>query len=226
MQMTGQRLDKKDYYFLSYYFKHLDEFPMPELFLGCEFPWQVLERAKTLLNERGGYVSPSAKIHKTAEIVGPVWIGDNCEIGHGALIRPFTILGVGCHAGHGCEIKHSLLQNGAKVASLAFVGDSLLGKSARIGSGVITGNRKFDQSQITCKFPDGVREPLGSDYFGVVLGDNSRLGANCVTQPGTHIGAFTWVYPLTAVRGFLPERKRAYHERTLVLTDNTALELK
>jgi bifunctional UDP-N-acetylglucosamine pyrophosphorylase/glucosamine-1-phosphate N-acetyltransferase len=224
--MNKQGIKKPDYFYLDYYFKHIDEFELPELFNGCEFPWQVLKRATELLSKNGGFISSTAKIHKTAELVAPVWIGDDCEIGHGALIRPFTIMGRGCHTGHGSEVKHSILQNGAKVASLAFVGDSVLGKSARIGSGVITGNRRFDQSEVTCKFADGTREPLGSDYFGVVLGDNSRLGANSVTQPGTHIGAFTWVYPMTNVRGFVPERKRVYHEQTLTLADNAALELK
>ena len=38
-----------------------------------------------------------------------------------------------------------------KVASLDFVGDSILGKSTRIGSGCILANRRFDQKNIEIK---------------------------------------------------------------------------
>ncbi|MDR0817997.1 MAG: UDP-N-acetylglucosamine pyrophosphorylase [Oscillospiraceae bacterium] len=206
--------------YLSYYFANLEDFPFTDIFGGCEFPWQVLLRVKELMKSGQNRIGAGSVIHPSAEIKGPVWIGENAEIGHGALIRPYTVVGNNCSVGHGSEVKHSILLNGSKVASLAFVGDSFLGKSARIGSGVITANRKFNQSNVTVKGED-----LNSDYFGLVLGDNSRLGANSVTQPGTHIGRFTWVYPLTNIRGFVPSNKRVYHERALTMEENESLEL-
>jgi bifunctional UDP-N-acetylglucosamine pyrophosphorylase/glucosamine-1-phosphate N-acetyltransferase len=206
---------------LTYYFQHLQDFPMPEIFEDCEFPWEVLLRVKELLRGKTNYIGEGTTVHPSAELTGPVWIGRSCEIGHGALIRPYTVIGDGCSVGHGSEVKHSVLMNGSKVASLSFVGDSILGKSARVGSGVITANRNFNQSVIKCKGED-----LHSDYFGAVLGDYSRLGANSATQPGTHIGRFTWIYPMTSVRGFVPEKKRVYHERHTVYEENEAIELK
>ncbi|MDR2605780.1 MAG: hypothetical protein LBC38_00675, partial [Oscillospiraceae bacterium] len=165
---------------LTYYFRFLQDFPMQSLIEGCEFPWELLQRAKELLRGKSNHIGEGTTIHPGAELSGPVWIGKNCEIGHGALIRPYTVIGDGCAVGHGSEVKHSILMNGSKVASLAFVGDSVIGKSARVGSGVITANRKFNQSAVKC-----AGEDLRSDFFGVVLGDYSRLGANSVTQPGT-----------------------------------------
>lgn len=232
---------------LEHYFQQLDKFPFPEFFSDITDTYEILAKAKTFLDEtltRKGicenhgtilgrapavhgccYIGEGTKIYDDVCIIGPVYIGRNCEISHGAVIRPNTIIADGCSVGHGSEVKHTVMFSGAKVASLSFAGDCVLGVSARIGSGVITANRKFDQSEVTLKY-GGERHPLGDSFFGVVLGDSARLGANCVTQPGTHIGHHSWVFPLTNVRGFIPECTRVYEKRELALEPNEIVELK
>ncbi len=232
----------------SYYFEHKDAFPFPEFFEGMVHPWQPLEKVNAFLDallvkpnvqemhgiDKGGrisfygnyYVGEGTVIYNDVTIMGPVYIGKNCEIMPGSIIRPNTIIGDNCVLGHCSEVKHSVVMNGAKIQSTSFCGDCVVGKSARIGSGVITANRKFDQSNATIKDNNGEKIDLGSSFFGCILGDNSRLGANSVTQPGTHIGAYTWVFPMTCVRGFIPREKRVYHERSLVFDENEVLELK
>ncbi|MCL2568444.1 MAG: hypothetical protein FWE12_03270 [Oscillospiraceae bacterium] len=232
---------------LDYYFSNHDAFPFPNWFEGMEQPSEILEKAtaflKTRLVEPGVqenhatmkgtaphlygpyYIGKNTVIYNNVTIIGPVYIGENVDILPGATIRPGTIISDNCSVGHGSEIKHSVLFAGAKVASLAFVGDSVLGKSARIGSGVITANRKFDQTNATLTL-DSERHDLGADFFGVIIGDSARLGANSVTQPGTHIGPHTWIFPLTNVRGFIPREKRVFAEQTLRMTENDVLELK
>ena len=64
------------------------------------------------------------------------------------------------------------------------------------------------------------------EFFGCVLGDNSRIGANATTSPGTFIGPYTWIYPLTSVFGFVPGEKRVYTEPNLIFKDNEKTELK
>jgi bifunctional UDP-N-acetylglucosamine pyrophosphorylase/glucosamine-1-phosphate N-acetyltransferase len=204
-----------------YFFSHIDAFPFESVFSGLDYPCQVLDRLKALMLDSEIVIGANTKIHPSAEIAAPVWIGNNCEIGHAALIRPYTIIGDNCSVGHGSEVKHSILMNGAKVSSLAFVGDSILGNSARVGSGAITANRKFNQTDIKLN-----GEALGSDFFGVILGDHSRLGANSVTLPGTHIGQYTWVFPMTVASGSVPSRKRVSSNAKMVITDNTPVELK
>jgi bifunctional UDP-N-acetylglucosamine pyrophosphorylase/glucosamine-1-phosphate N-acetyltransferase len=234
---------------LDYYFKRPDKFPIPGFLTDCTTPADILAFAKVFLTNienspkgkieenhgeiRGAgptlynsyYIDSGTVTWNGVTIIGPVYIGRDCEIMPGAVIRPYTIIGDNCSVGHGSELKHAVLFNGAKVASLAFVGDSVLGASARVGSGVITANRKFDQTEVSLKL-DGETHALGSDYFGLILGDNSRLGANCTTQPGTHIGANTWIFPGIAVRGFIPEATRVTEDRKLVLAENPIIELK
>jgi NDP-sugar pyrophosphorylase family protein len=232
---------------VHYYFSHYERFPFAGFFDDIQSPAEILAKAKTFLNElltvpnvkenhgemkgedvyfHGNYyIGEGTVIYDGVTIIGPVYIGKNCEIMPGAVIRPNTIISDKCSVGHGSEVKHCVMFGGSKVASLAFAGDCVLGASARIGSGVITANRKFNQTNATVKI-DGQRHDLGDAFFGCILGDSSRLGANSVTQPGTHIGPYTWIYPMTAVRGFIPRAKRVYHPRDLTFEDNEIVELK
>ncbi len=171
------------------------------------------------------FIDEGTKIHSNVTIQGPVLIGKNVEIQSGALIRPGTIIGDNASVGHASETKHCILQNKSKVASLSFVGDSILGKSTRIGSGTILANRRFDQKNINIKV-DGQKIDTGSDFFGSVIGDNTRLGANVASLPGTFIGPFTWVLPGLQVRGFIPAEKRIFPKTEYIMTDNEKVELK
>ena len=231
---------------INYYFEKPERFPVPGFLDDLKEPSEILMKAKEYLrtelvdknvfenrgivqgtepNFHGCYfIGAGTVIYDGVTIIGPVYIGRDCEIMPGATIRPYTIIGDKCAVGHGAEIKHGVLFGGAKVASLAFVGDSVLGASARVGSGVITANRMFNQKNVTVKI-SGEKHDLGDTYFGAIIGDSARLGANCVTQPGTHIGPYTWLLPMTAVRGFIPREKRVYHPREIVMEENGITEL-
>ena len=231
---------------LNYYFKEMDKFTFKEVFDGCTYPWEALEKAKEYIKvqivdkdvkvnkaEVGEFVSISGnyfidegtKIHANAVIQGPVMIGKNVEIQSGALIRPWTVIGDNCVVGHASEVKHCILQNKSKVASLAFCGDTILGKSTRIGSGIILANRRFDQQNITVKV-NGEKYDVGTDFFGAIIGDSTRLGANSTTVPGTFIGPYTWILPTVQVRGFIPAEKRVFPMTEYRIDENPRVELK
>ena len=215
---------------INYYFGDIENFAHKELFDGVEHAYQVLDRIRPYVNkyvegrESNIVIGENVKIHPTAVIKGPVIIGKNCEIDAHAYVRPYTILGDDVMVGHGTEIKASILFNRAKASSLTFVGDSILGKSVRIGSGAITANRSFSQDNIILKTTED-KIDTGRDFFGCIIGDNTRIGCNSVIAPGSHIGGYTWIYPLTNISGFIPEAKRVYHEKPLTMRDNERKEL-
>lgn len=231
---------------LNYYFKEIENFTFKKVFDNCIHPWDVVNNINAFLKSEivdkdvkvnkatvgefcsitGNYfIDEGTKIHSNVTIEGPVMIGKNVEIQSGALIRPGTIIGDNASVGHASEVKHSILQNKAKVASLAFVGDSILGKSTRIGSGVIVANRRFDQKTVEAKV-NGEKISLETDFFGAIIGDSSRLGANAVSVPGTLIGPYTWILPTVQCRGFIPAEKRIYPLAQYRVEDNPKVELK
>ena len=231
---------------LDYYFKEMDKFTFKEVFEGCTYPWEALEKAKQYIKEQivdkdvkvnkaevGEFVSISGnyfidegtKIHANAVVQGPVMIGKNVEILSVALVRQWTVIGDNCVVGHSSEVKHCIMQNKSKVASLAFCGDTILGKSTRIGSGIILANRRFDQQNITVKI-NGEKHDVGTDFFGAIIGDSTRLGANSTTVPGTFIGPYTWILPTVQVRGFIPAEKRVFPMTEYRIDENPRVELK
>lgn len=234
---------------LEYYFNHYEDNEIfKKIAKGVKNVWELQDNKKKYIEEEivgknktenngeakgnnitfsGNYIiGEGTKIYNNATIEGPVYIGKNCEVKEGSYIRPGTIIGDNCVVGFNSEVKASIIQNGAKIASLAFVGDSILGKSARIGSGVITANRRFDQKNIEVKVDNGKKLDVGSSFFGCIVGDSARIGANSAVYPGTFIGPYTHIFPLTPVRGFIPKEKRVYVKNELTLDENEKMELK
>jgi len=135
-----------------------------------------------------------------------VVIGKNCLIRSGALIRSGTIIGDNCVIGHSSEVKNAIIFNEAKVASLCFAGDCVLGKGARLGSGTITGNRRFDQKEIAWLYEDQ-KIPTDLEKLGCFIGDYARLGAGVITAPGVMIGKYSWIPGNAVISGYIPPSK-------------------
>lgn len=236
-----------EYLKLNYYFEHTEEFNCKRIFENCIYPWEALANINKLIETlvvntnakinngkvhnfvsiEGNYIiGEGTEIHSNVSIEGPVIIGKNCVIQSNALIRPGSIIGDNCVIGHCAEIKHSIIQNNAKVQSFTFTGDSIIGKSARIGSGTILSNRRFDQKNITIKNSNGEKVDVNSDFFGAIVGDNSRIGANSTTLPGSFIGPYSWILPNVQVRGFIPREERVFPVCETRISDNCKIELK
>ena len=64
---------------------------------------------------------------------------------------------------------------------------------------------KQDKSLVTIALPDGGRVETSLKKFGAILGDNVEIGCNSVLNPGAVIGRGSRVYPLSMVRGAVPE---------------------
>lgn len=183
---------------------------------SCEYPWEMLPKIKqkaldiianapkgyTLLKE-GVLIGENVKIAPTAAIEGPTVIGSNTEIRPGAFIRGSVIIGEGCVIGNSTELKNCVLLDKVQVPHYNYVGDSVLGKKAHMGAGSICSNFKADGKNIVVKgdkhYETGLRK------MGAMLGDGADIGCGCVLNPGTVIGKNTSVYPLTALRGVVPE---------------------
>jgi UDP-N-acetylglucosamine diphosphorylase / glucose-1-phosphate thymidylyltransferase / UDP-N-acetylgalactosamine diphosphorylase / glucosamine-1-phosphate N-acetyltransferase / galactosamine-1-phosphate N-acetyltransferase len=139
------------------------------------------------------HIGKGSRIHPDAVVYGPTIIGEGVSVRPHAQVRAGTYLGSHCVVGHGADIKHSLCLDGAKMQDGVFVGDSVIGFGARVGSGAILANRKFNQSRIALKTLSGRKEPTNSDFIGAMLGDYVRLGANVVLSPGTVVYPHTWI---------------------------------
>lgn len=189
------------------------------LFDECEFAWDALKKIKSYLalasrpvqihRFDGVTIGPNVFIGEgtTIEpgvfIKGPAIIGRDCDIRHNAYIREDVIIGNDCVVGNACELKHSLLFDGAQIPHFSYVGDSILGYKAHLGAGVKISNVKLVPGHVMVE-KDGVPFDTGLRKFGVLLGDNTDIGCNSVINPGSIIGRGCVMYPNTSWRGILP----------------------
>ena len=107
--------------------------------------------------------------------------------------------------GHCSEIKHSILLPGSKAPHFNYVGDSILGKGVNLGAGVKLSNLRNDGGEVFLRIGEE-RIASGLRKFGAVLGEDTQLGCNAVTNPGTVLGSRSTVWPNTTVTGIHSEK--------------------
>ncbi len=201
-----------------------------ELLEKYEYPWLALGEIKNFILELGPtldknvyeqidenvWAAKSAKIFASAFIGGPCIIGENTEVRHCAFIRSSALIGNNCVVGNSTEIKNSILFNNVQVPHYNYVGDSILGYKSHLGAGAITSNVKSDKTPVAVVTGDG-RIETGLKKFGAMVGDCTEVGCNSVLCPGTVLGKNCTVYPLSRVRGYVPENRIYKSEGNIVV---------
>lgn len=196
----------------------LNETIAKKLFVGKTYPWEVLadignfvlEQGKTLSSDEFDHPSEDIWIHKsvtiakTATLNGPLIIDADTEVRPGAFIRGKVIVGKNCVVGNSTELKNVVLFNTVQVPHYNYVGDSILGTHSHMGAGSITSNVKSDKTLVVVKSVDE-QISTGLKKFGAMIGDYVEVGCNSVLNPGTVIGRHSNIYPLSSVRGVVPE---------------------
>ncbi len=189
-----------------------------DIFLGKKYPFEVLPEIKDFILElqkklnkdefnitdENIYIHKSVKVYETANIFGPCIIDEGTEVRPGAFIRGNAIIGKNCVVGNSTEIKNVIIFDNVQVPHYNYVGDSVLGFKSHMGAGSITSNVKSDKTLIKVKNGDEVIE-TGLKKMGAILGDKVEVGCNSVLNPGTIIGRNTNIYPLSSVRGTVPQ---------------------
>ncbi len=137
-------------------------------------------------------------VRSGAYIVGPVIIGDNCEVGPNCFIRPATAIGDGCHIGAATEVKNSIIMNGTKIPHLNYVGDSIIGEGCNLGAGTKIANLRLDKRNIFVTGIDTKRRKLGA-----IIGDNVETGINASINVGCMVGNNTFLGPGVVASGVI-----------------------
>lgn len=106
--------------------------------------------------------------------------------GSNSYLRGGVFLAPGAKVGISCEVKTSVLLEGAAVAHFNFIGDSIIGHDVNIEAGAILCNHYNERDDDTVfVHVDGQRLSTGLHKFGSLVGDDCRIGANAVLSPGT-----------------------------------------
>ena len=97
-------------------------------------------------------------------------VGQNNQIGPYARLRPQARLSDDVHVGNFVEIKNAAIGKGTKANHLTYIGDAEVGSKTNFGAGTIIANY------------DGVNK------YKTVIGDEVRIGSNCVLVAPVTLG--------------------------------------
>ena len=112
-------------------------------------------------------------------------IGENCELGPFARIRPDTTLAENVKVGNFVEIKKSNIEVGSKINHLSYIGDTEMGKQVNIGAGTITCNYDGANKHRTV-IGDNVFVGSDSQFVApVTIGDGATIGAGSTITKDT-----------------------------------------
>ena len=188
------------------------------LFAGKTYPWEALAEIKDFILALGPtlpkdeydqvgedvWIAKDATVFASAYIAGPCIIDHGAELRHCAFVRGSAIVGKHAVVGNSCELKNVVLLDNVQTPHFNYVGDSILGYKAHMGAGSITSNVKSDKTLVVVK--NGAEHiETGRKKFGAILGDYVEVGCNSVLNPGTVVGRHSNIYPVSCVRGVIPE---------------------
>jgi len=185
--------------------------------LDVVYPWDILSLNEAVLRQiqssLGGTIETGVSlkgqvsvgkdtvIRSNSYIVGPVVIGDNCEIGPNVCLLPATSIGNNVVISPFTEIKNSVIGDDVSIGPGCIIEDSVIDKSC-----VINGRFTACSSQAEVKVDD--------EYhlvnIGAMLGEGCSLGNSVVAQPGVIVGNYSQVQAPRLISGRLPDRSLVF----------------
>jgi len=124
----------------------------------------------------GVTIGDNVTINAFSHLEGCHIAADAC-VGPFARLRPEAEIGEGTRIGNFVEIKKAIIEDGAKVNHLSYIGDARVGEGANIGAGTIT-----------CNY-DGFLKSFTDIGKGAFIGSNSALVAPVKVGDGAIVGA-------------------------------------
>jgi bifunctional UDP-N-acetylglucosamine pyrophosphorylase/glucosamine-1-phosphate N-acetyltransferase len=190
-----------------------------DYWLDIGYPWDLLSANESLMAkiepQKLGVIEDNVVIkgrvnigdrtlvRSGSYIIGPVIIGEDCDIGPNCYIRPHTSIGNGCHIGAAVEVKNSIVMNNSKIPHHNYVGDSIIGEGCNLGAGTKIANLRLDEQEIRVRNINTRRRKLGA-----IIGDNVKTGINSCINTGSIIGNNAFIGPGAIARGVIaPDSK-------------------
>ena len=142
-------------------------------------------------------VGKDTRIYSGCYIVGPVVIGESCEIGPNVCIFPSTSIGNNTVIHSFSELRSSVLMNDIHIASNSHISHSVIGKGCIIGDNFSTIADKTI-IEIENEFKR-LETPIGA-----IVGEDCVIESHVVVDPGKIIGRKCKISPMKHIRKNIP----------------------
>ena len=152
---------------------------------------------------------------------GPVYLGKGSEIMEGSIIRgPFALcegsvvkMGakiygpttIGPWSKVGGEVNNSVILGYSNKAHDGFLGNSVIGEWCNLGADTNNSNLKNNYAEVRLwSYPEERFINTGLQFCGLIMGDHSKCGINCMFNTGTVVGVNSNIFGSGFPRNFIP----------------------
>ena len=163
----------------------------------------VVEAA--ILNVKNGpiYVGRYAEVMEGSCLRGPVAVCDHAVVNMATRIYGATTLGPYCKVGG--ELNNVVMIGYSNKAHDGFLGNAVIGEWCNIGGGTSASNLKNDYTEIKLwNYPAHRFLRTGLQFCGLIMGDHSKTGVNCMFNTATVVGVGVNIYGTGFPRNFVP----------------------
>jgi len=185
--------------------------------LDVVYPWDILSLNDAVLRQIrtnvGGTIETDVSlkglvsvgkdtvIRSNSYIVGPVVIGNNCDIGPNVCILPATSIGDNVVISSFSNVKNSVIGNDIDIGPGCIIQDSVIDNGCAI------------KGHFTACSGEAEVKINGEHHLvnvGVMLGEGCSLGNGVVAQPGVIVGNHCQVQALKLLSGRLPDKSLVF----------------
>jgi UDP-N-acetylglucosamine diphosphorylase / glucose-1-phosphate thymidylyltransferase / UDP-N-acetylgalactosamine diphosphorylase / glucosamine-1-phosphate N-acetyltransferase / galactosamine-1-phosphate N-acetyltransferase len=195
--------------------------------------WELYDEVQDRLQQLRRAIAPSARISRSAEIVGqvviqadavimphtyvrgPAIIGRAAVLGHGAMVRPGTVLGNNTLLGNSCYANAALMGAASRLGHFCGVSRSVLHAGAYFSAFVMTATTRPDYGLVQI----GDSEEI--EKRGCIVGGRTTIAPHVIVPRGLTIGRECFVGSYVRLVHDLPPKTRATVDSALRIMPNT-----
>ncbi len=176
------------------------------------YPWDILKLNGSCLSKispsLGGTLEEGTRINGAVSIgdgsiirsncyiVGPVIIGEDCEIGPNVCIFPSTSIGNGATIAPFTLVSNSCIGNNVSIGSSSSIHNSVIAWGTRLGS-----HFAARSNECTVKIDNEYHQV----EMGTIVGSYCEFGDNVIAEPGTIIGNHCRIKPMKLIGENIPD---------------------
>ena len=184
--------------------------------LDVVYPWDILSLNDAVLRQirpnLGGTIETGVSIkglvsvgkdtvvRSNSYIVGPVIIGNNCDIGPNVCILPATSIGDNVVISSFSNVKNSVIGNDVNIGPGCVIQDSVIYSGCSIKGHFTAYSGEADVKVNEHRLVN----------IGAMIGEGCSLGNNVVAQPGVIVGNHCQVQALKLLSGRLPDKSLVF----------------
>lgn len=174
--------------------KHKQSKPFPDdksILYGAEniFVEEGVKAKFCIINAENGpvYLGKNCEIQEGVMIKGPLALCEGSVLNMGAKLKGDNVIGPFCKVGG--EVSNSVFFGYSNKAHDGFLGNSVIGEWCNLGADTNTSNLKNNYGPVKIyDYKSKVLQDTGLTFCGLAMGDHAKAGINTMFNTGTVVG--------------------------------------